>query len=243
MKPRPCHVGRFLAGRRGLAGTEEEVLYEHVVFHGVGEEDRMVDHRIVEGAAIWLILQQGRAVDPEDLQPHAEGCAKQRIRSAMRTPVRETDHRLMPPRRGVDALGVCGGRPCEDLDLGSGKTIALGMRVTHRPAGSLGLDRSLDVPQRGREDRLHILLERRFRALHSGREAHKGLRHIDSPRDRGSDPPVRSSCTTGYVAAWSSSGFNSGACSACAAAGLSRTCWNACCTASAFQISLTVTSG
>src|SRR5207237_1980442 len=123
--------------------------------------------------AIWLILQQGRAVDAEDLQPHAEGCAKQCIRSAMRAPVRETDHRLMPPRRGVDALGVCGGRPCEDLDLGSGKTIALGMRVTYRPADALGLDRSFDIPQRGREDRLHMLVERPFRALHLGPEAHK----------------------------------------------------------------------
>src|SRR5437763_16428673 len=105
MEARPRHVGRLLAGRRGLVGTEEEVLYEHVVFHGVGEEDRLVDHRIVDGAAIWLILQQGRAVDPEALQPHAEGGAKQRSRSTMRAPVRAADDRLLPPRRRVAAAG------------------------------------------------------------------------------------------------------------------------------------------
>src|SRR5215212_4252980 len=58
-------------GRRRDADFQEQLLDDHVLLDRVAEEDRGVDIRVVEGAAIRLVLEQRRAGDTEELQPHA----------------------------------------------------------------------------------------------------------------------------------------------------------------------------
>ncbi len=74
-------------------------------------------------------------------------------------PAREADHRLVAPRRRVDALGVFLRQPAEDLDLAPGQPEARGVRVAHRPIDPFGRDRSRDIVLRSLDDRLQGLLE------------------------------------------------------------------------------------
>ena len=70
MKARLRLLWGFVGWRR-YADLREQLVDEDVMLDGIREEDRIVDHRVVEGAAVRLILQQGLSVDAEHLQPDA----------------------------------------------------------------------------------------------------------------------------------------------------------------------------
>ena len=94
-------------GRR----LEEQLLDEQVVLDRVAEEDRRVDVGVVEGVRVGFVLEQGRAVDAEDLQRQSGRAAEPRVRSGVRRAVGEADQRIVLSGLGIDALRVLGGKP------------------------------------------------------------------------------------------------------------------------------------
>src|SRR5262249_39697257 len=59
-------------GWGSYANIGKQTLNENVVGEGVGEEDRVVNHRVVEGVTIWLILEKSCPFDAENLQPNSD---------------------------------------------------------------------------------------------------------------------------------------------------------------------------
>src|SRR5215472_12136303 len=96
---------------------DEQLLDEQVVLDRVAEEDWRVDVGIVEGVGVGLVLEQGRAVDAEDLQRQSGSTTEPRVGSGMRRAVRKTDQRIVFSRDRIDPLRVFGGQLVENLDL------------------------------------------------------------------------------------------------------------------------------
>jgi hypothetical protein len=110
----------------------------------IGEEDRVIDHRIVEGAAVRLVLQKLASFDAENLESDAADRPEQLVRVDMRLPVRKAHHRLVTARFRIDALRIFRRKVGEDLDLAAGEPVAFRMRVADgHSAVELGRSRHL----------------------------------------------------------------------------------------------------
>src|SRR5262249_11838280 len=88
---------------------DKQLLDEQVVLDRVAEEDWRVDIGIVEGVGVGLVLEQGRAVDAEDLQRQSGSTTEPRVGSGVRRAVGEADERVVCSGCGIDTLRVFGG--------------------------------------------------------------------------------------------------------------------------------------
>ena len=66
--------------------------------------------------------------------------AQSRVGSGVGGAVGEADEGIVGSRRRVDALGVLGGKPVQDLHLPSDQPVALGVGVAEGPSGATGRD-------------------------------------------------------------------------------------------------------
>src|ERR1044071_7197482 len=107
------------------------------MFDRVGEEDREIDHRIVERITIWLILQKFAPLDPEDFEPNSAGCAQHPVDTHMGLTVGEADHRLVAAGLCVDALRVFRRDVGEDLDLCAREAVTFRMRIPYCQASAI----------------------------------------------------------------------------------------------------------
>jgi hypothetical protein len=114
------------------------------VLDRIGEEDRIVDHRIVEGAAVRLVLQKLASFDPEDLESDPANRSEQLVRIDVRLPVRKAHHRFVTARLRIDALRIFRRDVGKDLDLAASEPIAFRMRVANSDSAiELGRSRHL----------------------------------------------------------------------------------------------------
>src|SRR5262249_10021744 len=72
---------------RSYANVGEQTLNEHIMRKGVGEKDRVVDHRIIEGVTVRLILQQSFPLNAENLQPYADDRSQEPVATNVIGPV------------------------------------------------------------------------------------------------------------------------------------------------------------
>ena len=159
--PRSPLLRQFGRRRRG-GGLGADLQHEDVMLDRIGEEDRVVNHRIVEGAAVRLVLQKLASFDAEDLKSDAADRPEQLVRVDMRLPVREADHRFVTARLRIDALRIFRRNVGEDLDLAAGEPVAFRMRVADGDS-AVELGRSRHLLPEVFEDRVKRRLEIRVR--------------------------------------------------------------------------------
>ena len=134
-------MGAGLASRKVTRGVGEQLLDEQIVRHRVTEEDGHVDGVVVERPRVRLVVQEGRTANVKNLERQPECIRQCRICTEMRDAVREANQRIVPSRRGVDALGISGRQPVKNFHLGTHQPIPFRMGEPHRASHALARNR------------------------------------------------------------------------------------------------------